>query len=111
MPAPSSPRILPMPVPILPVSLLGDFGGHVQTLIVCNPLQSLGFKRCPPTWADAHRRRTGGEGGIRTLDTLASMPHFECGAFNHSATSPDQYLRGFKRVLLRNPLVLALIWH
>ena len=30
----------------------------------------------------------GGEGGIRTLDTLASMPHFECGAFNHSATSP-----------------------
>ena len=30
----------------------------------------------------------GGEGGIRTRDTLASMPHFECGAFNHSATSP-----------------------
>jgi hypothetical protein len=31
----------------------------------------------------------GGEGGIRTLDALAGMPHFECGAFNHSATSPD----------------------
>ena len=31
----------------------------------------------------------GGEGGIRTPDTLASMPHFECGAFNHSATSPE----------------------
>jgi hypothetical protein len=30
----------------------------------------------------------GGEGGIRTHDTLASMPHFECGAFNHSTTSP-----------------------
>jgi hypothetical protein len=30
----------------------------------------------------------GGEGGIRTRDTLASMPHFECGAFNRSATSP-----------------------
>lgn len=30
----------------------------------------------------------GGEGGIRTHDTLASMPHFECGAFDHSATSP-----------------------
>jgi hypothetical protein len=30
----------------------------------------------------------GGERGIRTLDTLASMPHFECGAFNHSAISP-----------------------
>ena len=25
----------------------------------------------------------------RTRDTLASMPHFECGAFNHSATSPS----------------------
>jgi hypothetical protein len=33
----------------------------------------------------------GGEGGIRTLDTLASMPHFECGAFNRSATSPEAY--------------------
>ena len=30
----------------------------------------------------------GGEGGIRTHDTLASMPHFECGAFDLSATSP-----------------------
>lgn len=30
----------------------------------------------------------GGEGEIRTPDTLASMPHFECGAFDHSATSP-----------------------
>ena len=32
---------------------------------------------------------TGGEGGIRTPDTVARMPHFECGAFNHSATSPE----------------------
>ena len=31
----------------------------------------------------------GGEGGIRTPDALASMPHFECGAFDHSATSPS----------------------
>lgn len=30
----------------------------------------------------------GGEGGIRTPDGVAPMPHFECGAFNHSATSP-----------------------
>jgi hypothetical protein len=36
---------------------------------------------------------TGGEGGIRTPDTVTRMPHFECGAFNHSATSP-QILRG-----------------
>ena len=33
---------------------------------------------------------TGGEGGIRTPDTVARMPHFECGAFNHSATSPGR---------------------
>ena len=32
--------------------------------------------------------RFGGEGGIRTPDRLAPMPHFECGAFDHSATSP-----------------------
>jgi hypothetical protein len=32
----------------------------------------------------------GGEGGIRTPDTVARMPHFECGAFDHSATSPIQ---------------------
>lgn len=31
----------------------------------------------------------GGEGEIRTPDTVARMPHFECGAFNHSATSPE----------------------
>ena len=35
-------------------------------------------------WTHAH----GGEGGIRTPDTVARMPDFESGAFNHSATSP-----------------------
>jgi hypothetical protein len=34
-------------------------------------------------------RGSGGEGGIRTPDTVARTPHFECGAFNHSATSPE----------------------
>jgi hypothetical protein len=34
------------------------------------------------------RFKYGGEGGIRTPDRLAPMPHFECGAFDHSATSP-----------------------
>src|ERR671915_2359703 len=32
----------------------------------------------------------GGEGGIRTPDTVTRMPHFECGAFNRSATSPAE---------------------
>ena len=31
---------------------------------------------------------TGGEGGIRTLEGLATLPVFETGTFNHSATSP-----------------------
>ena len=30
----------------------------------------------------------GGEGGIRTPGTVARTPHFECGAIDHSATSP-----------------------
>src|SRR4029078_8060560 len=41
------------------------------------------------------RGRTGGEGGIRTPDTVARMPHFECGAFNHSATSPTERRGGY----------------
>ena len=31
----------------------------------------------------------GGEGGIRTHGTGKGTPHFECGAFDHSATSPE----------------------
>ena len=33
-------------------------------------------------------RTSGGEGGIRTPDTLSSMPVFKTGAINRSATSP-----------------------
>jgi hypothetical protein len=40
------------------------------------------------------KRRSGGEGGIRTPDTVTRMPHFECGAFNRSATSPHPALAG-----------------
>src|ERR1700678_888253 len=35
----------------------------------------------------------GGEGGIRTPGTLARTPHFECGAIDHSATSPGATAR------------------
>ena len=34
-------------------------------------------------------RLCGGEGGIRTPDTLSGMPVFKTGAINHSATSPN----------------------
>ena len=44
----------------------------------------------PATGLESPGREIGGEGGIRTHDTLASMPHFECGAFDHSATSPGR---------------------
>ena len=30
-----------------------------------------------------------GEGEIRTPEELSPLPRFECGAFNHSATSPN----------------------
>ena len=38
--------------------------------------------------------RDGGEGGIRTPGTLARTPHFECGAIDHSATSPGRAAKG-----------------
>ncbi len=43
----------------------------------------------PKELAEFALAHNGGEGGIRTPDTVARMPHFECGAFNHSATSPQ----------------------
>jgi hypothetical protein len=39
----------------------------------------------------------GGEGGIRTPGTLARTPHFECGAIDHSATSPGPTARRLER--------------
>ena len=38
----------------------------------------------------------GGEGGIRTPVTLTGKPHFECGAFDHSATSPFAKCRTYE---------------
>ena len=46
------------------------------------------FVGANPAKRAAASRLAGGEGGIRTPDRLAPMPHFECGAFDHSATSP-----------------------
>ena len=31
---------------------------------------------------------SGGGSGIRTLEAFAGLPHFKCGAFNHSANPP-----------------------
>ena len=48
----------------------------------------LAFGVLIPNWR-VIGKKAGGEGGIRTPDTVARTPHFECGAFNHSATSPE----------------------
>lgn len=84
----------------------GQFGGALPALLMRAALtrrKSPYFLRglcriSKPYWnrSKVHRqtRNTmvfvmlGGEGGIRTPDGLAPMPHFECGAFNRSATSP-----------------------
>src|SRR6266567_1252542 len=42
------------------------------------------------THADNHY---GGQGGIRTPGTVTRTPHFECCAFNHSATCPSRKIR------------------
>lgn len=40
----------------------------------------------------------GGEGEIRPPDTVARMPHFACGAFNHSATS--SVCKGLQEIIM-----------
>jgi hypothetical protein len=45
---------------------------------------------------------TGGWGGIRTLETLARLPVFKTGAFNHSATHPSQQFQMVSPVILSN---------
>src|SRR5262249_24415425 len=59
--------------------------------------------------AHAAKQGAGGEGGIRTPDTVIRMPHFECGAFNHSATSPSHINRAFP--LWCRPSLLPLCYH
>ena len=43
------------------------------------------------------KSETGGWGGIRTLETLARLPVFKTGAFNHSATHPSLISSGLVR--------------
>ena len=67
---------------------------------ICRPLcrQNGRVPRDTPNSRD-FVKLTGGEGEIRTPDRLAPMPHFECGAFNHSATSPQGRAAGAARVV------------
>ena len=64
---------------------------HVRAaLLRISPPGTPKIRRCA---AETLKRRhvrgiLGGEGGIRTHGTVTRTPHFECGAFDHSATSP-----------------------
>ena len=49
---------------------------------------SEGVARAGTDVSGTDNQRTGGEGGIRTPDTVSRIPVFKTGAFNHSATSP-----------------------
>ena len=53
-------------------------------------LAAPGKSRRKPGETPLGEDRAGGEGGIRTHGTVARTPHFECGAFDHSATSPRE---------------------
>ena len=46
----------------------------------------------------------GGRGGIRTHDTLAGIPVFETGRFNHSRTLPILILRNMLEILCQAKL-------
>src|SRR5580698_8115147 len=70
------------------------------TLVEAGSVYRAGGVRCKAGWGDLPSRsfrvaeaKAGGQGEIRTLDTLASMPHFECGAFNRSATCPRRRIK------------------
>ena len=56
----------------------------------CGAAQDSGREHGPPGWgvADAGSLSDGGEGGIRTLETLSRLAVFKTAAINHSATSP-----------------------
>jgi hypothetical protein len=93
-----------------PKSTLDGFGCRCTLAVRYGQTKSSISLKCQPnrTSLAYAGRPYGGEGGIRTHDTLASMPHFECGAFNHSTTSPfgpgkplvpSRFTRGGGRVM------------
>jgi hypothetical protein len=57
------------------------------SLILATPVARAELR---PTLKDtcARKQGSGGWGGIRTPETLARLPVFKTGAFNHSATHP-----------------------
>ena len=56
------------------------------------PLRETACQPSPSAHDTSEHGEAGGEGGIRTLDTLAGITVFETAAFDHSATSPPLLL-------------------
>ncbi len=63
-----------------------------------------GFRQ--PGWSKMvlDKQGSGGEGGIRTLDTVSRIHAFQACAFNHSATSPAACARRTQNFTRRRPL-------
>jgi hypothetical protein len=64
---------------------------HAHFLVERPPLQK-GVPKKKPLRSKGVRSLNG-EGGIRTLDRVAPIQHFQCCAFDHSATSPVAEMR------------------
>ena len=47
------------------------------------------FRLGPKSPGECFGKGAGGEGGIRTHDTVSRIHAFQASAFSHSATSPD----------------------
>ncbi len=62
-----------------------------------------GASAAPSERPQAREIKNGGEGGIRTHETIARPPVFETGAFSHSATSPNHKLSAERRLVACNP--------
>ena len=54
---------------------------------------------------------TGGEGGIRTHDTLARIPVFETGPFNRSGTSPEARILADSQPQVMKAAAHGAWWH
>ena len=59
-----------------------------EAILVIKLLRARTALRAKPAFAKATAGE-GGEGGIRTRDTLASIQTFQACSFDHSDTSPD----------------------
>ncbi len=88
-----SPRLAPAPPVYFPPRRSGPRGPVLARLhrgAGPTPCGAGGARSRRLLMTEDHSKQAyaGGEGGIRTHGARKGTPHFECGAFDHSATSP-----------------------